>query len=206
MTEYVTTAEGIRVGYDRVGRGDPVLLIGGAAQFRAVDSSTQEAAHLLAEHGFDVVNYDRPGRGDSGGHPPFTLAGEVSVIASGHRHRRSRGDVPAVHGRDAAGVVRLDARRAAVAALRADGAGLRADAEALAWTQFAPRAELWAAVTVPTTVLIGAQAFPFIAAAAESIVAAIPRSGRVELAGAAHRSSPADLAEMIAAELRRAAG
>lgn len=80
MTEYVTTAEGVPIAYDREGRGRPLILIGGAGQFRAVDPPTQALTTELASRGFDVVHYDRPGRGDSGGEPPFTLAGEVSAV------------------------------------------------------------------------------------------------------------------------------
>ena len=80
MTEFVKTAEGVQIAYDREGRGHPLILIGGAGQFRAVDPPTRALTTELAGRGFDVVNYDRPGRGDSTGEPPFTLAGEVSAL------------------------------------------------------------------------------------------------------------------------------
>jgi pimeloyl-ACP methyl ester carboxylesterase len=80
MTEFVETADGVRIAYDREGSGRPLILIGGAGQFRAVDPATQALTTELASRGFDVVHYDRPGRGDSGGEPPFTLAGEVAAL------------------------------------------------------------------------------------------------------------------------------
>lgn len=40
---------------------------------------------------------------------------------------------------------------------------LAADAEAMAWTRPAPRAELWAAVDVPVLVLLDTDTFPFMA-------------------------------------------
>lgn len=68
------------VAYDREGSGPPVILVGGAFQFRAFDPDTRLLATELAGRGLAVVNYDRPGRGDSGGTPPFTLAGEIAVL------------------------------------------------------------------------------------------------------------------------------
>ena len=65
MTEFVTSADGTRIAFDREGAGPPVILIGGAMQFRGFDPATAEMAHLLAGHGFTVVNYDRRGRGES---------------------------------------------------------------------------------------------------------------------------------------------
>ena len=82
MTQFVTTAAGARIAYDREGAGRPLILIGGAGQFRAVDEATRDLTTELATRGFDVVHYDRPGRGDSGGEPPFDLAGEVSAISA----------------------------------------------------------------------------------------------------------------------------
>jgi pimeloyl-ACP methyl ester carboxylesterase len=80
MTDYVKTDDGIRIAYDRRGTGPAVILIGGAGQFRAVDPVTAELTDRLGERGWTVVHYDRPGRGDSGGEPPFTLAGEVAAV------------------------------------------------------------------------------------------------------------------------------
>lgn len=65
---------------DTLGTGPAVLLVGGAAQFRAVDPDTAALAAALAARGCTAVHYDRPGRGDSPGAPPFTLAGEVDAI------------------------------------------------------------------------------------------------------------------------------
>src|SRR5690349_10078765 len=73
MTEFVTSADGTRIAFDREGAGPPVILIGGAMQFRAFDPATVEMASLLAGHGFTVVNYDRRGRGESPADAPITL-------------------------------------------------------------------------------------------------------------------------------------
>ena len=68
------------IAYDREGSGPPVVLVAGAFQFRGFDPDTRELAAELGRRGLTAVNYDRPGRGDSPGEPPFTLAGEVAVL------------------------------------------------------------------------------------------------------------------------------
>jgi len=55
---HVTSKDGTRIGYDRQGEGAPVVLVGGAFQYRAFDPRTQELAKLLAES-FTVYSYDR---------------------------------------------------------------------------------------------------------------------------------------------------
>ena len=80
MTEYVTSADGTRIAYDVEGSGPPVILIGGAMQFRGFDPVTIEMAHELAGHGFTVVNYDRRGRGESPADAPITLAQTIDDL------------------------------------------------------------------------------------------------------------------------------
>jgi hypothetical protein len=59
---------------------------------------------------------------------------------------------------------------------------LEPDAEALAWSQSAPRAELWGSVTQLTQVLLGEETLPFMPAAvlmpvlAEFFGSAVPAS------------------------------
>ena len=261
MTHYVQTEDGIRIAYDREGSGQPLILVGGAGQFRAVDPDTTALTTELAGRGFDVLHYDRPGRGDSDGDPPFTLAGEVSAIRSllgvaggrGWLYGSSSGgaialaaaaEVPGVQrlmlwevplgeeeGPD--GATFLAAIRERVAAGDREGTLRRfmadmppewfeamrtgpqwplfermaptveADAEALAWTQSAPRSVLWGSITAPAVVLLGTTAFPFFAEAADSIVASLRCAERAEVSGSGHRWEPADLAASIAAYLPR---
>src|SRR5688572_10970960 len=73
MTQYVTSADGTRIAFDREGSGPPVILVAGALQFRAFDPTTTEMATALASHGFTVVHYDRRGRGESPADAPITL-------------------------------------------------------------------------------------------------------------------------------------
>jgi pimeloyl-ACP methyl ester carboxylesterase len=261
MAQYVQTADGVRIAYDREGGGQPLILIGGAGQFRQVDPVTSALTTELAARGFDVVHYDRPGRGDSGGEPPFTLAGEVAAIRA---LVEVVGGRAALYGSSSGGAIALAAaaRIPGVTQLvlwevplgeegGSDGAkflaGIRtivesgdreetlrqfmdgmppewfeemrtgphwpayermaptvqADAEALAWTQSAPRRELWADVTAPTVVLLGTSAFPFFCDAADSIVAALPDAERAEVPGADHGWQPADMADVLASHLIR---
>lgn len=258
MPEIVTTAEGTRIAYDREGSGAPLVLIGGAGQFRAVDPSTRALTTELASRGFDVVHYDRPGRGDSGGEPPFTLGGEVSALGA---LVDMLGGRTTLYGSSSGGAIALAAAAAIPGVERlvlwevplseeegADGgeflarivelvdAGdregtlrlfmdgmppewfdamrngpqwplfermaptVQADAEALAWTQSAPRRQLWSAITAPTAVLVGTTTFPFMSDAADSIVDAISNARRAEVVGTDHGWEPADLAASIAAQ------
>jgi len=82
MTRYVTSADGTRIAYDRQGSGPAVILVASAIQFRAFDPTTVELARQLAAAGFDVINYDRRGRGDSTDTLPFSVDREVQDIAA----------------------------------------------------------------------------------------------------------------------------
>ena len=82
MTKFVTSADGTRIAYDREGSGPAVVLVAPAIQFRAFDPTTVELAHRLAEAGFDVINYDRRGRGESTDTLPFSVDREVEDIAA----------------------------------------------------------------------------------------------------------------------------
>jgi pimeloyl-ACP methyl ester carboxylesterase len=259
MTEYVQTEDGVRIAYDREGAGQPLVLIGGAGQFRAVDPDTRALTTELAARGFDVVHPDRPGRGDSGGAPPFRLAGEVAAIRAllgvvGGRAwlygSSSGGAIALAAAAELPGVERLllwevplgdeegtdgaeflaairervaDGDREGTLRTYMDGMPpewfeamrsgphwplfermaptVEADAEALAWTQSAPRRRLWSSVTAPTVVLLGSDPFPFFVDAAESIVAALPSAVRAEVPGSGHRWEAADLAARIAGYL-----
>lgn len=80
MTEFVTSSDGTRIAYDRLGSGPSVILVGGAMQFRAFDPQTGQLAARLAERGFTVVNYDRRGRGESAGRGPYGLDAEIADL------------------------------------------------------------------------------------------------------------------------------
>lgn len=75
---------------------------------------------------------------------------------------------------------------------------LEADAESLAWSQSAPRAELWASVTQPTLVLLGEETLPFMPSAADSIVRALPNARVRRIAAADHQWDPATMTPVLA--------
>jgi pimeloyl-ACP methyl ester carboxylesterase len=74
--ETVTSADGTTIAYDRLGTGEPLILVGGALCDR---NALRPLADELATH-FDVVTYDRRGRGDSGDSTPYAVQREVEDI------------------------------------------------------------------------------------------------------------------------------
>lgn len=256
MTEYVAMRGGAPVGFDREGDGLPIVLVGGALQQRSVDEETRRLTTELAARGFTAVHYDRPGRGDSGGAAPFTLAQEVAAVRA---LMDDNGGSVVLYGSSSGAAIAL------AAAARLDGvvglilweppfgaeggsdgaeflAGLRevvargddeqtvrhfmrdmppewftsvrqsegwpsieraaptlaADAEALAWTQSAPRRQLWGGITVPTLVVLGTATLPFFDAVADAVVSSLADAKKVVISGSDHGWDPADLAEAIA--------
>lgn len=259
MTEYATSADGTRIAFDREGSGPPVVLVDGAFQFRAFDPATTELQHQLAGHGFEVVRYDRRGRGESPADGPITLTqtlddlrAVIDVLTEG------TDDAVTLFGNSSGGAIALAAAAAGLpvsklvvfevpldpelgpegaaflADLReriaaGDGAAtveffmrdmppewleqskasdawpvmiglapsLEPDAEALAWTQSAPRAELWAKITQPVLVLVGSQTLEVMGPAADSIAASLAHAERRELEASDHVWDPRTLALVI---------
>ncbi|UKA59553.1 alpha/beta fold hydrolase [Arthrobacter sp. FW306-2-2C-D06B] len=78
------------------------------------------------------------------------------------------------------------------------GPSLSADAESLAWTQSAPRAQLWSGITQPTLAIVGEQTLPIMTDAARSIVANIPSARAATIPGANHGWEPGVMAGALA--------
>ncbi|GAA1112019.1 alpha/beta hydrolase [Kribbella jejuensis] len=76
--EKVTSADGTTIAYDRLGSGPSVILVGGALCDR---NALRPLADALASQ-YDVVTYDRRGRGDSGDTAPYSVQHEVEDIAA----------------------------------------------------------------------------------------------------------------------------
>ena len=74
----VTSADGTPIAFERLGDGQPVIVVGGATCDRA---KTRPTAEELAKH-FTVFNYDRRGRGDSGDTAPYTVEREIEDIGA----------------------------------------------------------------------------------------------------------------------------
>lgn len=260
MTDYVTSADGTRIAYDIEGSGPPVILIGGAMQFRGFDPTTRAMAHELAGHGFTVVNYDRRGRGESRADAPITLAQTIDDLrALTEALTEGADDAVALFGNSSGGSIALAAAAAGLPVsklvffevpLDEEGGGegaeflaglrqriaagdhegavefymrdmppewlagakqspawptmveiapsLEPDAESLAWTQSAPRVELWRGIAAPTLAIIGEDTLPIMASAAQSIVASMPHAQMRSIAAANHSWEPKTLALAIA--------
>src|SRR5947208_13088614 len=74
----VTSKDGTRIAYDKIGHGPAVILVAGALCSRSFWSGP-ELAKLLARS-FTVYNYDRRGCGDSGDTKPYALEREIEDI------------------------------------------------------------------------------------------------------------------------------
>lgn len=74
----VTSRDGTRIAYDRIGDGAPLILVADALQDRKHRDLTK-LANLLS-HSFTVFNYDRRGRGDSDDVPPYAPDREVDDL------------------------------------------------------------------------------------------------------------------------------
>ena len=75
-----TSRDGTTIAYDRTGSGPAVVLVDGALCSRAFGPG-RELAEQLAPR-FTVITYDRRGRGDSTGAPPWSVGDEVDDLAA----------------------------------------------------------------------------------------------------------------------------
>lgn len=80
MSDFVTSADGTRIAYDRFGEGPAVVLVAGATKSRASDPAATELAQAVAANGFTAVVYDRRGRGESTDTLPYAVAREVEDL------------------------------------------------------------------------------------------------------------------------------
>ena len=101
----VTSQDGTKIAFDKVGSGPAVILVNGAMAYRAFDPSMAQLAELLGQH-FTVYNYDRRGRGDSGDTQPFAKEREIEDLQA---LVEDAGGKAMVFGISSGGVVSLDA-------------------------------------------------------------------------------------------------
>jgi pimeloyl-ACP methyl ester carboxylesterase len=76
--ENVRSSDGTEIAYDRLGGGEPIVLVSGASTSRTVHA---ELANSLASD-FTVLNYDRRGRGDSGDTLPYSVEREIEDLGA----------------------------------------------------------------------------------------------------------------------------
>jgi pimeloyl-ACP methyl ester carboxylesterase/ribosomal protein S18 acetylase RimI-like enzyme len=75
-SQFVTSADGTAIGFDRFGGGLPLIMAAGAFNTR----STTEPLAMALESDFTVLNYDRRGRGQSGDSPPYAVQREIEDL------------------------------------------------------------------------------------------------------------------------------
>jgi pimeloyl-ACP methyl ester carboxylesterase len=74
--ESITSSDGTKIAFDRVGEGPSVVLVCGGS----VDRMSNGALAQEMASDFMVLNFDRRGRGDSGDTPPYAVEREVEDI------------------------------------------------------------------------------------------------------------------------------
>ncbi|MGH3656048.1 MAG: alpha/beta fold hydrolase [Micromonosporaceae bacterium] len=74
--DFVTSADGTRIAYERSGNGPAIIFVTGAFNDRTTCAPL--ARHL--ENDYTVVTYDRRGRGDSGDTAPYAVDREIDDI------------------------------------------------------------------------------------------------------------------------------
>lgn len=78
MTQQVSSRDGTRIAFDRLGDGPPLIVIGGILCDR---QRTRPLAEALARR-LTVIHFDRRGRGESGDTPPYAVDREIDDIAA----------------------------------------------------------------------------------------------------------------------------
>jgi hypothetical protein len=76
--DFVTSADGTRIAYERAGRGTPIVFVTGA--FNDHHTAVPLAVELAGE--FTVITYDRRARGESGDTRPYAIEREVDDLAA----------------------------------------------------------------------------------------------------------------------------
>lgn len=77
--EHTTSADGTAIAFERIGDGEPVVIVGGA--FSTSDAA-RPLASALAGHGLAGVVYDRRARGGSGDTAPYAPLREAEDLAA----------------------------------------------------------------------------------------------------------------------------
>jgi pimeloyl-ACP methyl ester carboxylesterase len=110
----VVSKDGTTIVFDKYGTGSPIVLVGGAFQYRAFDPRTARMAKTLSAR-FTVYHYDRRGRGESGNTMPYSVQREVQDIQA---LIEDAGGEAAVFGMSSGAILALEAAAHGVAITR----------------------------------------------------------------------------------------
>ncbi|MHB1261224.1 MAG: alpha/beta fold hydrolase [Thermoplasmatota archaeon] len=109
MTEFVTSKDGTRIAYDKLGQGPPLVIVNGALSVRTFVFARKTAKELAKS--FTVYNYDRRGRGDSSDHAQYSVQKEVDDVTA---VCKAAGGKPFVVGFSSGAALALEAAAAGV--------------------------------------------------------------------------------------------
>ncbi|MCT2582826.1 alpha/beta fold hydrolase [Actinophytocola gossypii] len=104
MTEYLTSADGTKIAYERTGSGPSLILVDGAMCYRASGPARPLAKELAAD--FTVFTYDRRGRGESGPGSEISAERELEDVAA---VAEEAGGTPFLYGISSGAVLAADA-------------------------------------------------------------------------------------------------
>ncbi|WP_240034744.1 alpha/beta fold hydrolase [Glaciihabitans arcticus] len=126
-TEFVTSADGTRIAFERTGSGPALVLVDGAMCYREFGPARSVAAELA--DGYTVYFYDRRGRGESGDTSPYSVQREIEDLRA---VIDATGEVPFVMGQSSGAALVLEAAASGVpmrklAAYESPFVGLRPD-------------------------------------------------------------------------------
>jgi pimeloyl-ACP methyl ester carboxylesterase len=203
----VTSTDGTRIAFDKLGSGPPVIFVCGATCFRDLPPIRAMAEALASK--LTVFHYDRRGRGDSGDTAPYAVTKEIDDIAA---LIVVAGGSAILYGHSSGGALALEATLALgerVRALAIYEAPYSVDAESEAEDRaFAARiadlvakgrrgdaiAAFWSGIGMPDEMIDGARespAWPAFEALAHTLVYdSTVASGRAPLARAAAIAVP----------------
>ena len=105
--EFVNSADGVRIAYERSGTGPALVIVNGALSTREAGAPL---APLLNEH-FTIYRYDRRGRGDSSDGNASTPENELQDLAA---IAAAAGEAPFVFGQSSGAALSLEATASGV--------------------------------------------------------------------------------------------
>ena len=169
----VTSKDGTRIAYDKIGEGPAVILVNGALAYRAYWGHGPLAAQL-ADH-FTVYTYDRRGRGESGDAVALfmTLTGASAEDVDGARQSPVWSIFEAV-----------------APTLAYDHSAILGDDASVPTGRAA-------SVAVPTLVMDGGASYPFMHVTAVALAKAMPHGQHRTLEGQTHEVAPEVLAPVL---------